>query len=98
MNHFCTYFDSNYLVRFLSMYRSLRQHGPDGLVLFALCFDDAAFSALRGMALEGVRPISLEEFERTDKDLLAIKGGRSRIEYYFTCSPSLLLYVLEHFD
>jgi hypothetical protein len=38
--------------------------------------------------------ISIAELELADPELVATKESRSRIEYYFTCSPSLPLYVL----
>jgi hypothetical protein len=41
-----------------------------------------------------VRSIRLEEFEQSDEPLKRAKAdGRSRIEYYFTCTPSLIGYV-----
>src|SRR6185369_9309965 len=39
-------------------------------------------------------PIPLEEFEAADPALLQAKANRSKVEYYFTCTPSLPLYVL----
>ncbi|MCS6289244.1 MAG: hypothetical protein H8K10_09740 [Nitrospira sp.] len=36
----------------------------------------------------------MEELEQADPELSATKGTRSRIEYYFTCTPSLPLYIL----
>jgi hypothetical protein len=35
-------------------------------------------------------------FEHGDDELVAAKGNRSRIEYYFTCTPSIPLYVLRN--
>jgi hypothetical protein len=93
---FCTYFDLNYLPKGLALYNSLVRHaGP--FQLFVLCLDDRTYTKLREMNLEGLRPISMEEFERDDQELVSTKGNRSRIEYYFTCSPSIPLYILrEH--
>lgn len=93
MRFFCTYFDANYLPRALALYRSLRRHCPL-FQLYALCLDDASYRALGQLALPGVEPIALAEFERGDEALLAAKRNRSRVEYYFTCTPSLPLYVL----
>jgi len=44
--------------------------------------------------LPDLTPIRMEDFERNDSDLQAAKTNRSLIEYYFTCTPSLPLYVL----
>ena len=91
--HFCTYFDHRYLPHALALTASLRRHCPD-FRLWALCLDDAAFTALRALAIAEVTPIALADFERNDDALAAAKKDRSTIEYYFTCTPSLPLFVL----
>ncbi len=94
--HFCTYFDVNYLARALTMYRSLRRHCPEA-VLWALCFDNASAATLAKLGDPALRPIVATDFERGDNLLVAAQAGRSRVEYYFTCSPSWPLYLLrEH--
>ncbi|HUW95325.1 MAG TPA: glycosyl transferase [Anaerolineae bacterium] len=94
MRHFCTYFDHNYLLRGLTLYASLARHaGP--FVLWVLCLDDATYAALSKLDLPDVRAISLPTFERDDNTLMAAKRDRSPVEYYFTCTPSWLSYLLE---
>ncbi len=94
MYDFCTYLDCNYLTRGLALYRSLiRQTVP--FRLWVLCHDDVVYETLRGLDLTGLVPISLGEFEQGDEELVQAKADRSRIEYYFTCTPSLPLYILE---
>lgn len=95
MYYFCTYFDRNYLSRGLALYRSLREHCPD-FKLWVLCMDHTAYEILEKLDLPGVHPLSLEKFERNDELLLSAKQNRSRIEYYFTCTPSLPLYILNN--
>ncbi len=95
MYHFCTYFDQNYLPRALALYQSLRQHCPS-FQLWALCMDDASYEILTHLNLPEICLISLEEFERDDTKLLDAKKSRSRVEYYFTCSPSLPLFIFNH--
>jgi hypothetical protein len=48
------------------------------------------------MQLPQVQLISLSDFEKDDPLLLNAKQNRSLIEYYFTCTPSLPLYVVDH--
>jgi hypothetical protein len=93
MIHYCTYFDRNYLTRALALHGSLVRHSPS-FTLWALCFDDDAHAAVAALELDGLRAISLTEFERFDPDLLAVKPTRSAVEYYFTSTPTLPLFVL----
>src|SRR3977135_3134158 len=93
MVHYCTYFDRNYLVRGLILYRSLKRHGQP-FTLWVLCMDTETYTALDRLKEPMIRPIRLSDFERGDDALLAAKANRSTIEYYFTCTPSLPLYVL----
>jgi hypothetical protein len=58
-----------------------------------LCLDELAFEVLLLLALPGLHPIALEDFEAGDAALLQAKQNRSRVEYYFTCSPSLSRYL-----
>ena len=95
MYHFCTYFDHNYLPRAMCLYRSLERHCPD-FRLYALCMDDDCCRRLTESHLPRVVPIRLADFERDDPELLQTKANRSRVEYYYTCSPCLPLYLLEH--
>jgi hypothetical protein len=95
MHHFCTYFDSNYLIRFLPMVRSLRNQFREPFRLFALCLDDAAERALDALGLEGVEPVPLRALEEHDAALTQVKANRSRIEYYFTCTPAWVRYLFD---
>ncbi len=93
MYYFCTYFDQNYLSRGLAMYYSLREHCPE-FKLWVLCMDKTTCEILEKLNLPGLYPLPLEEFEQNDEPLLIAKQNRSRVEYYFTCTPSLPLFIL----
>ncbi len=97
MRFFCTYFDSNYLPRGLALYRSLQMHCPD-FRLLVLCMDDSSRDVIDRLNLPGVHTISMGEFERNDEPLQRARDDRSRIEYYFTCTPSLPLYVFRNWS
>lgn len=92
---FCTYFDRHYLSRGLALYRSLRRHCP-AFELWVLCMDAESHRILVELALPGIHPISIADFERDDDELRRAKDNRSRVEYYFTCTPSLPLYILKN--
>ncbi len=95
MYYFCTYFDQYYLSRGLALYHSLQQHCP-AFQLWVLCMDQASYEILAGLKLPHLRPIALNSFERGDTALLQAKTNRSQVEYYFTCTPSLPLYILKN--
>lgn len=92
--YFCTLFDSGYMSRGLAMYRSLSTV-CDNFHLYIFAFDDDAFDLLCKLALPHATIISLSEFE--DDKLLAVKPFRSRAEYCWTCTPSIVIYALERF-
>jgi len=89
---FCTLFDRNYLFKGLALYRSLERWTPD-FTLLILCMDDVTYETLASLALARARLVRLSEFE--DPELLRAKATRSMIEYYWTCTPSLPLFVLD---
>ena len=79
----------------MAMYRSLcRQCNNFHLYIFA--FDDYCYNFFSSNDFEHVTVISLQEFE--DQRLLVAKKNRSSGEYCWTCTPSTVLYVLDHFE
>ena len=90
---YCTYFDHNYLSRGLALYHSLRRHAP-GARLWVLCLSDACHRALLALDLPGLIALPIAEFEAADPEVAATRPARSAIEYYFTCSPAWMLFVL----
>jgi hypothetical protein len=89
--YYVTLFDSNYLTRGLIMYRSLLRHSGE-FHLWIVCFDNLAYEILDKLRLEKVTLVPLEQFE--DNELLSIKAERTYVEYMWTCTPSVALYVL----
>jgi hypothetical protein len=51
---------------------------------------------LTALNLPNLHAISMSDFEAGDCELLRAKQNRSTVEYYFTCTPSLPLYVFKH--
>jgi len=76
---------------------SLKKHCPE-FKLWILCMDSICYDILSKLHLPNVVLITLEDFERNDKELLEAKQNRSQIEYYFTCTPSLPLYLLNRYS
>jgi len=91
---FCTLFDSNYLTRGLALYHSLRAT-CESFKLYVYCFDETAYEILSKLSLSDLVPISLADFE--NPKLLAIKPGRSRGEYCWTCTSHIIRDAIERF-
>jgi len=94
MYYLCTYFDKNYLVLGLALYRSLQRY-VELFELNILCMDEYTYKFFTKHRFANVNPISLEEFEGANPRLLEAKTNRSLIEYYYTCTPALPLYLLK---
>ena len=92
---FCTLFDSNYLDKGITLYKSMEKHISE-FKLYVITFDDICYKVLKKENYPRLIPISLEEFET--EDLLRVKRERTRAEYSWTCSSWAIKYVLEHFD
>jgi len=78
------------------MYRSLQASGCE-FDLYVLTLDERAQTTLSALALPNLHPIPLQELEEWEPTLLTAKRNRSRVEYYFTLSPVLPLYILERY-
>lgn len=96
MLNFCTYFDHNYLPRGLALYHSLREHCP-AFRLWVLCMSPLCHEILTKLNLQNVEIISLQIFEKNDCKLKTAKKNRSLVEYYFTCTPSLPIFIFENY-
>lgn len=91
----CTLFNFNYLDKGLALYESLERVASD-FVLYVLAMDDACYDFLQGRGLRYLRPIRLSDFET--EELLKAKADRSFGEYCWTCSSSLIKYVLDRYE
>lgn len=97
MRHYCTYFDSNFLSRGLALYKSLCTHEKEFL-LYVLCLDDKTYVFFQQNQFDYIIPIAHHEFEAGDTKLTNCKADRSKVEYIFTCTPSLLRYILKEYN
>ena len=92
--YFCTLFDSNYLIKGITMIKSLSEH-CDNFNIFVLCLDDKTKLLLEKINLKQIRIISLNQVE--NKELLKAKASRSRAEYCWTLASSFTYYLMEKY-
>ena len=96
MLHFTTFFDKNYLSRGLVLIESLQKY-TSKFELYVLCLDDFTmeyFNKHKSQYPE-IITLTLNDVEKQDQELFACKENRSTIEYYFTLSPCLPLFLLK---
>jgi hypothetical protein len=94
VNHYCTYFDSNYLAQGLALWRSLARHDP-GAVLWVLALDAASADVLRGLPDPQLRVFLLADLLAADAELAAVRAARPRNEFIFTLTPCLVRWLLQ---
>lgn len=93
---FATLFDKNYIPRAELMMESLIRHLGDKFSgMFVLALDGEVVKKMGKM--EKVTCISISELEDNFPELASAKANRSPVEYIFTLSPFLPLFVLQRF-
>jgi hypothetical protein len=97
MTIYCTLFDRNYISRGLALHASLLRQCPR-FKLAILCLDEVTQTVLESLALAHVDLMSLSALEAIDPDLLRAKSNRTKVEYYFTCKPALMRYLLGRYN
>lgn len=97
MMNFCTLFDSFYLDKGLTLYRSLERVTQD-FHLYIFCFDEKSGQVLTEYGLSHATILSHADIEAEEKKLTELKKERSKAEYCWTCTPVIIEYVLNHFQ
>lgn len=92
---FCTLFDGNFIDRALILYYSLYRVMSD-FKLFMFTLDDTAFDILSDMHLDNA--VIVKETDFLDDELKTVKKTRSRTEYCWTCTPSVIRYAINNFQ
>lgn len=82
------------MTRGIAMYQSLEACGAD-FHLHIFAFDDQSFNILNKLQLKKATIIPLKDFE--NDRLLAVKSGRTKAEYCWTCTASTILHVIEKY-
>lgn len=93
--YYCTYFDRNYLIKGLSLIRSLSKYEEREFRIFVICLDEITRIILRKLNINNVVLIPLHDIEKRDFQLLKTKKTRSTVEYYWTATPTIILRLLE---
>ena len=93
--YFCTLFDSNYLIKGLTMINSLNIHCKE-FEIYVLCIDNKTKSFLENINISQVKCIELYDVE--NKSLLKAKKNRTKTEYCWTLASFFTWYVMNKFN
>lgn len=91
----CTLFNSVYMDKGIVLYQSLSEVSSD-FILYVLCMDEKCYEVLAGLKYEHLVPIRLTDFE--NEQLLKAKNNRPFGQYCWTCTSSLIKYVLDTYQ
>jgi hypothetical protein len=90
--NFCTLFDRHYATRGIALYRSLERYCREDFTFTILCMDSQTRDFLAKLALPRVTLVLPEDLG--DAELMAVRPGRPRREFCWTCPPALMLTML----
>ncbi len=93
--YFCTLFDINYLIKGLTMIKSLSEFCKD-FEIYVLCMDKETKFLLEKINIKQVKCIDIKAVE--NEALLDVKGKRTNAEYCWTMASSFTWYLINKFD
>jgi hypothetical protein len=98
--YFTTFFDSNYLAKGITLYYSLKEQTKSPFKIYLLCLDEKTFDffTINKTDFEFIELILIKDIEDSFPELKQVKKNRTLIEYYFTLSPILPLYLLRTYN
>ena len=97
MVNLCTGFDKSYLDKGLALYNSLKRHSND-FQLYVCCFDDITERILKDKCGNSVITITIKELENNTSGLHECKETRTRAEYCWTCTASIIRYLMRKYQ
>lgn len=100
MLYFTTFFDSNYLSKGITLFNSLKKQTKSPFKIYLLCLDEKTydFFTINKTDFEFIELILINDIEDSFPELKQVKKNRTLIEYYFTLSPILPLYLLKIYN
>ena len=87
-----THCDSNYLSRALSLVQSLQSNGFTGQIV-VFTHDESACDKLSALSIVNLNVKMISELEEFFPEIIAARGNRKRIEFYYCITPFLLKYI-----
>jgi len=95
--NFCIMTSANYITKALVMYDSLIKECNNEFNLFYYTFDELTYDYLTKLNYKNIIIIPLHDLEKFYPELNKIKSTRSSAEYFFTCTPLTIDYILKKY-
>ncbi len=96
MRYFCTLFNKNYIYQAHCLFLSLQKHQKE-FKLFCFCADDESMEYFKNINSPSLEVLGFQQLEDSLPLLQTARQNRSMIEYFFTCTPAICLYVMKHY-
>ena len=96
--NFCSYFNHNYIAKFLVMYESLSKFDDYNFYIIALDSATENFFSENKSIFPNIIVIPESEIRTRYDQLNNAKSNRSLVEYFFTLSPFVPLYIFEKYN
>ena len=80
----------------MTLYESLEELDIQ-FTLYVVCLDQETYDILEKLDHSNVVAVRIDDIEKFDPEFSACKQNRSRIEYFFTLSPVMPLYLFEKY-
>lgn len=96
--NFCIMTTANYITKALVMYDSLMKKCNNKISFFYFTFDDITYEYLKKLNYKNIVPVAIHELEKFYPELKSTISTRSKGEYFFTCTPHIMDYVLKNYD
>lgn len=95
MRYFCTYFDENFISNGRALIYSIQKYHKN-FHIYVCAMSAKAEKILKFLNLSNLTIVNKIQLEKYETKLRPLKQKRSRIEYYFTCTPILISYLLKN--
>jgi hypothetical protein len=92
---FCSSLALNGLPKLAALMFSIERHISDKYFFWILCEDNETLRAVAKLPFKNIKTVLLDDFDRSDKELLSVKSDRDAFEYNCTLRPAWMLYVLD---
>jgi len=95
MMHYCTLFDSHFLLRGMALLDSFKKNVTHPYHLWVLCIDNEVYRVLSELSLDHVHLITFEKLGEAYPSFKEVRNNRSQYSYLCTSKSFLMRWILD---